>query len=1083
MAPPLDPIASLRAALRGHYEIEREIGQGAFATVYLARDLKHERKVALKILHADPTSETGELRFIREIRLLARLQHPNILPLHDSGHVEALLYYVMPYVSGDTLRDRIDRERQLAPDVSCNIARDVADALAYAHGQGIIHRDIKPENILLSAGHPVLADFGIARAIGLAGVRQLTRTGMGSPGTPAYMSPEQLMGDKELDGRSDTYSLGCVLYEMLTGKPPFAGKEGFVRRFTEPPPKVSSVRKDLPEWMDEVVSTALARSPNDRYQAAQDLATALNGPLPLAAAERTIAPFAPASIAPSQGPYEDDEITGEFISQRGWIDRLRPHRTPLVAAVVFLLAAATIIVTVRPAGFRSVFRMNPALDSSRFVILPFASLNPADARGGVRVSDRLYDAFTAWEGAPIVPDTRVAQAIREFSGPLTETQALGLARTLGAGKLIWGRTSGSSAPASVSVHLYDAASGDSKDSFVFLDSAADGRLYAPAVLRLLGARARPRSAEGGNTLTHSYAAWSAYGRGHIALSAWDLRAAEREFRDAVGKDDGYSPAWLWLAQVLAWENSYRKGEWEEAALRATSDRNRLSIRDRTIASGLAAMRSQDFPLACTYYRALTKADSLEFVGWFGLGECQALDSLVIPSRDSPSRWRFRSSFHSAALAYIRALRNDPGAHMIFPFERLKALLPTVSGQIRIGRTLIPQRSLFLAYPGLLADSLMFIPYPASVFSNLPAAETSTKQAAALAYDARLLREFAFDWTRDSPQNPDASEALADVLETSGELSGESNDRPSALSSLHRARDLATAPGDRLRLATREVWVRVKDSQFAAARALADSILTWESAQAAENAPMTVGLAALTGRLTQTAILARSSGDWRPASPVDLPSTIVPAAATFFSYSALGVCTNAAANVERDLDEKIDTYVADAEQKTVRDGIKARPFSLMAPCTSAKSALRIANPNNRLWRMQQAYARQNRKEFNSLLDSAIAESRIMRPGDLSFDYSYQLAWLRAAAGDTAGAARQLELSLNALPSASSNSLKQIAGAASMVRSMMLCAQLASHTGNVKTAHRWAQAVVTLWGGADPPLQAHVQEMRSILAARN
>ena len=275
MASPLDPIASLRAALRGHYEIEREIGQGAFATVYLARDLKHERKVAVKVLHADPSSETGELRFIREIRLLARLQHPNILPLHDSGHVDTLLYYVMPYVGGETLRDRIDRERQLVPSVACNIARDIADALAYAHAQGVIHRDIKPENILLSAGHPVLADFGIARAIDLAGVRQLTRTGRGSPGTPAYMSPEQLMGDKELDGRSDTYSLGCVLFEMLTGKPPFAGKEGFVKRFTEDPPSPSSVRKDLPPWMDGIVTTALAKDPGDRYQTAQELATAL----------------------------------------------------------------------------------------------------------------------------------------------------------------------------------------------------------------------------------------------------------------------------------------------------------------------------------------------------------------------------------------------------------------------------------------------------------------------------------------------------------------------------------------------------------------------------------------------------------------------------------------------------------------------------------------------------------------------------------------------------------------------------------------------------------------------------------------
>src|SRR3982750_2076036 len=176
LAPPPDSIAPLRAALRGHYEIERELGQGAFATVYLARDLKHERKVAIKVLHADPNSEMGELRFIREIRMLARLQHPNILPLHDSGHVDSLLYYVMPFVSGETLRDRIVREKRLSPDAACTIAREVADALAYAHDQGIIHRDIKPENILLSAGHSVLADFGIAHLINVSGVRQLTGT-------------------------------------------------------------------------------------------------------------------------------------------------------------------------------------------------------------------------------------------------------------------------------------------------------------------------------------------------------------------------------------------------------------------------------------------------------------------------------------------------------------------------------------------------------------------------------------------------------------------------------------------------------------------------------------------------------------------------------------------------------------------------------------------------------------------------------------------------------------------------------------------------------------------------------------------
>jgi serine/threonine-protein kinase len=208
--------------------------------------------------------------------MLARLQHPNILPLHDSGHVEALLYYLMPYVSGETLREKMSRERHLPIDAAIRISCEAADALSYAHGQGIIHRDIKPENILLSGGHAIVADFGIARAIDVGGVQQLTRTGMGGPGTPAYMSPEQMMGDRQLDGRSDIYSLGCVLYEMLTGKPPFAGREGFVKRFTEPAPRPSSARKEVPRWLDDVVVKSLARDPDERFGRADELVRALS---------------------------------------------------------------------------------------------------------------------------------------------------------------------------------------------------------------------------------------------------------------------------------------------------------------------------------------------------------------------------------------------------------------------------------------------------------------------------------------------------------------------------------------------------------------------------------------------------------------------------------------------------------------------------------------------------------------------------------------------------------------------------------------------------------------------------------------
>ncbi|HKR08456.1 MAG TPA: protein kinase [Gemmatimonadaceae bacterium] len=285
-----DLIAPIRAAIAGRYEILRELGHGAFATVYLANDLRHDRHVAIKVLNADPASETGELRFLREIRVLAKLQHPNILPLIDSGHVEAMLYYVMPFVSGETLRAKMHRERQMALPAALSIARESADALACAHGQGIIHRDIKPENILLSGDHPIIADFGIARAIDVAGVRQLTQTGMGSPGTPMYMSPEQLLGDKEVDTRSDIYALGCVLYEMLTGSLPFGGKEGFVRRFTEAPPAPSLLRPGLPTAVDAIVSKAMAREPRDRYTTAREFADALAATAPLDAVDVTPRP-------------------------------------------------------------------------------------------------------------------------------------------------------------------------------------------------------------------------------------------------------------------------------------------------------------------------------------------------------------------------------------------------------------------------------------------------------------------------------------------------------------------------------------------------------------------------------------------------------------------------------------------------------------------------------------------------------------------------------------------------------------------------------------------------------------------------
>jgi TolB-like protein/Tfp pilus assembly protein PilF len=286
----IDPVTSLRSALTGSYDIEREIGRGGFATVYLAKDLKHDRAVAIKVLQPFDADENWNSRFIREIRLLARLQHPNILPLYDSGLADSFLYYVMPYVKGETLSDRLSRERQLTIDAACAIAREIADALAYAHKENVVHRDIKPGNILLSDGHAVVADFGVARAIGLANLQDITRSGDMVLGTPLYMGPEQLIGASAGDNRSDIYSLGCVLFEMVTGAPPFLGRDGFVGRFTADAPLASARRKGVPHWLDETIAKALARNPEDRFQDARELAQVLSGsPVAESDARRAIA--------------------------------------------------------------------------------------------------------------------------------------------------------------------------------------------------------------------------------------------------------------------------------------------------------------------------------------------------------------------------------------------------------------------------------------------------------------------------------------------------------------------------------------------------------------------------------------------------------------------------------------------------------------------------------------------------------------------------------------------------------------------------------------------------------------------------
>ena len=369
----MDLLNTLQGPLAGRYRLERELGRGGMAVVYLADDLKHGRRVAIKVLRSELAASLGSERFLREITLSAGLQHPHILPLYDSGSEavgsNTVLYYVMPYVEGETLRDRLLSEGQLPVDAAVSIAREVLDALGAAHARGVVHRDVKPENILLSGGHALVADFGIARAVGVAGGERLTDIGL-AIGTPAYMSPEQASAEREVDARSDLYSLGCVLYEMLTGEPPFTGPNAqaiLVKRLTDPVPSARRLRDTISVELDAALHRALAKAPTDRFATAAEFSGALQ-----------------TGTTPTSTPAP--------------VGTPRRSRWPLLAALAAVAAVVAVVVWAR--------RSPPAADAARRLALTdFVVTNRDSSTDYLRsgIPDYLVSALRILPGLDVMP--------------------------------------------------------------------------------------------------------------------------------------------------------------------------------------------------------------------------------------------------------------------------------------------------------------------------------------------------------------------------------------------------------------------------------------------------------------------------------------------------------------------------------------------------------------------------------------------------------------------------------------------------------------------------------------------------------
>ncbi|HEX9692406.1 MAG TPA: serine/threonine-protein kinase [Gemmatimonadales bacterium] len=519
-----EQLRELRAALADTYDVERELGQGGMATVYLARDLKHDRYVAIKVILPDLAQSLGADRFLREVQITAKLQHPHILPLYDSGEADGKLYYVMPFVEGESLGDRIERDKQLPIKDAVLICKEVAEALGYAHSLGLVHRDIKPDNIMMTGGHAVVADFGIARAMDAAGGEKITQTGM-AVGTPAYMSPEQASGEN-VDGRSDLYSLGCVLYEMLIGQVPFTGPTPMAimaRHAMDTVPAPTIMREAIPDELEDVIMTSMAKTPADRYQTGMEMAEALDMVDVHTAMHRRPSAAMRQSGMMAAGGRTSRMMAGQLAEPASAWRRALVSVVGVVAVAGIALGAWAVF---GPGG-GSV--LGDQLDPERVAVLYFEDLSSDGSLGPIAdgLTEALIDELDR-------ADVSVVSASGAARFRDTRASRDSVARALGAGTLVVGQLeSRSGGNVLISTRLVDGNTGDNVGNLESFTVGADQIIsardsVAAGVTTSLRARIGRNVALRASRLgTRSNDAYVAYRRGERSRQ----EAAERRAAD------------------------------------------------------------------------------------------------------------------------------------------------------------------------------------------------------------------------------------------------------------------------------------------------------------------------------------------------------------------------------------------------------------------------------------------------------------------------------------------------------------------------------------------------------------------------